>query len=344
MLITDFKDGLFKYEVKDYYAILGLPISASPKDIRLRYLKLAYQLHPDTNQSQTEENRDKASNILSKLVNPAYENLYKDKLRKECQLIFSQISMRLAPMANQITFSGEVSKKLLAQEANFEKLYKDLIEQVSKDQYQDLSKLSIKIGMLSELNMIYLIRQSQGGLSKVMSSSGTVEPEIAVSEPIITSAPTSSATSSAGATSVQSSETVQVKEEKEPVSRLEKLINSAKKHIEQYNPEAAIFDLREAVKEDANSAVAHAMLGSIYLEENNLPYGRIHVNKAVSLDKDNPTVKKAQEDLKKKEKKAGVKTEDKKTDVKASDKGKSKDKKDNKGKKEPPKIFGIRLW
>lgn len=110
MLISDLKGGLFKYEVKDYYAILGLPISASPKDIRLRYLKLAYQLHPDTNQAETRENREKASTILSKLVNPAYENLYKDKLRKECQLIFSEISMRLAPMAKEMTLSGEIPK------------------------------------------------------------------------------------------------------------------------------------------------------------------------------------------------------------------------------------------
>ncbi|MBD2393796.1 DnaJ domain-containing protein [Cyanobacterium aponinum FACHB-4101] len=336
MLISDLKGGLFKYEVKDYYAILGLPISASPKDIRLRYLKLAYQLHPDTNQAETKENREKASTILSKLVNPAYENLYKDKLRKECQLIFSEISMRLAPMAKEMTLSGEIPKKLLREEANFNKMYQDLIETLAKEQYQDLSKLAVKIGLLSELNMIYLVRQKQGELGKVMGGgSSNVEPKIAVSEPIITAAPEQS-----GNTGV--SQQVEEKEEKVPVSRLEKLINSAKNHIEQFNPDAALFDLREAVKIDANSAVAHAMLGSVYLLQNNLPYGRIHINKAVGIDSNNPTVKKAQEELKQKEKKSSTgKTDGKKTESKGSDKEKSKDKK---GKKEPPKIFGIPLW
>ncbi|WP_330204819.1 DnaJ domain-containing protein [Cyanobacterium sp. DS4] len=339
MLISDLKGGLFKYEVKDYYAILGLPISANPKDIRLRYLKLAYQLHPDTNQAETKENREKASTILSKLVNPAYENLYKDKLRKECQLIFSEISMRLAPMANEMTLSGEIPKKLLREEANFDKMYQDLIETLAKDQYQDLSKLALKIGLLSELNMIFLVRQKQGELGKVMGgASSNVEPKIAVSEPIITAAPGQS-----GNTGV--SQQVEEKEEKVPVSRLEKLINSAKNHIEQFNPDAALFDLREAVKIDANSAEAHAMLGSVYLLQNNLPYGRIHINKAVGLDSNDPTVKKAQEELKQKEKKSSAgKTDGKKTESKDSDKGKSKDKKDKKGKKEPPKIFGIPLW
>ncbi|PHV64342.1 DnaJ domain-containing protein [Cyanobacterium aponinum AL20118] len=336
MLISDLKGGLFKYEVKDYYAILGLPISANPKDIRLRYLKLAYQLHPDTNQAETKENREKASTILSKLVNPAYENLYKDKLRKECQLIFSEISMRLAPMAKEMTLSGEIPKKLLREEANFNKMYQDLIETLAKEQYQDLSKLAVKIGLLSELNMIYLVRQKQGELGKVMGgTSSNVEPKIAVSEPIITAAPEQSDNTGV-------SQQVEEKEEKVPVSRLEKLINSAKNHIEQFNPDAALFDLREAVKIDANSAVAHAMLGSVYLLQNNLPYGRIHINKAVGIDSNNPTVKKAQEELKQKEKKSSTgKTDGKKTESKGSDKEKSKDKK---GKKEPPKIFGIPLW
>lgn len=344
MLISDLKGGLFKYEVKDYYAILGLPISVNPKDIRLRYLKLAYQLHPDTNHSQTKEEKEKASNILSKLVNPAYENLYKDKLRKECQLIFAEISMRLAPTSSELTFNSEIAKKLWQEKANFEKTYRDFVEQLAKEQYQDLNKLAIKIGILSELNLVYLIRQKQEELGKVMGTSGKVEPRIAVAEPIITTAPSQSEMP----TSQQPiSEPVAVTQEKEPVSRLEKLINSAKNHIEQSNPEAAIFDLREAVKVDANSAIAHAMLGTLYLQQNNLPYGRIHINKAVSLDKNNPVVKKAQEDLKEKEKNkstGGSKTGDKKTESKGADKGKSKDGKDKKGKKEPPKIFGIPLW
>lgn len=342
MLISDLKGGLFKYEVKDYYAILGLPISANPKEIRLRYLKLAYQLHPDTNHSQTEEERQKASNILSKLVNPSYENLYKDKLRKECQLIFSEISMRLASMASEMSFNGEIAKKLWQEEANFEKTYQDFVEQLAKDQYRDLNKLPIKISMLSELNLIYLIRHKQGELSRIMGTSPSrVEPRIAVSEPIITTAPSQSEV--AGSTPV--SEPV-VKQEKAPISRLEKLINSAKSHMEQSNLEAAIFDLREAVKEDANSAIAHALLGSLYLQQNNIPYGRIHINKAVSLDKNEPTVKKALEYLKEKEKQgvSGGKKEEKKTVAKGADKGKSKDSKDKKEKKEPPKIFGIPLW
>ena len=304
MLISDFKHGLFKYEVKDYYSILGVPISADPKTIRVRYLKLAYQLHPDTNRAATKEEKDQASNILSKIVNPAYENLYKDKLRKECELIFAEIAQRLAPDFDKIILTSEIAKKLLQEDdQKLAQKYQELIEQIRKDQYQDFNKVLVRVGLLSELNMIYLVRQKQQELSQV----STVE---------------------------QSSQSDSPAVEKEPLTRLEKLILSAKKHIETVNYERALFDLREAVKLDANCAEAHALLGSVYLEQNNKTYGRIHINKAVSLDSSNPEVKKAQEKL------DAIENKGKKAQAKAS----KKSKKGGKDKKESPKIFGIRLW
>ncbi|MCS7147509.1 MAG: DnaJ domain-containing protein [Geminocystis sp.] len=321
MLISDLKGGLFQYDVKDYYAILGMPISASPKDIRLRYLKLAYQLHPDTNQSKSREEKALASSILSKLVNPAYENLYKDKLRRECQLIFSELAYRLAPEIDRITLSSELAKKLLKETTNLDKIYKEAVEKIAQEQYQDLSKLHLKIAILSELNLVYLLRQKREELGKIMGTTPTV------------TVPDSTTTVARAATPSPE------KQEKTPVSRLDKLIASAQKHLQENNLEAAMFDLREAVKLEPNSAMAHALLGSVYLKQGNLPYARIHINKALSLDANNPTVKQAQQELKEKDKTAAAKADAKKPDAK-KDKKEDKDKK----KKEPPKIFGIPLW
>ncbi len=321
MLISDLKGGLFQYDVKDYYAILGVPISATPKDIRLRYLKLAYQLHPDTNQSKSKEEKALASSILSKLVNPAYENLYKDKLRKECQLIFSELAYRLAPELDRITLSSELAKKLLKETTNLDKIYKEAVEKIAQDQYQDLSKLHLKIAILSELNLVYLLRQKREELGKIMGTTPTVA---------VSNSTTTGGTVAAAATE---------KQEKTPVSRIDKLIASAQKYIQENNLEAAMFDLREAVKLEPNNAIVHALLGSVYLQQGNLPYARIHINKAVSLDANNPTVKEAQQKLKEKDKTAAAKTDGKKTEAK-KDKKEDKDKK----KKEPPKIFGIPLW
>ncbi|NCO74690.1 MAG: DnaJ domain-containing protein [Cyanobacteria bacterium] len=344
MIISDLKHGLFKYEVKDYYAILGVPIDASAKDIRLRYLKIAYQLHPDTNRAQTQEEKQRASDILSKVVNAAYENLYKEKLRKECQLIMSEIGRRLATDAYKITIGSENAKKLLQEEKNTEKTYHEMIEKFASEQYQDLSKLSTKIALMSELNMVYLMSQKGKEMSKIMGVSS--QPKIVASEPIIIESTGNITTSGVNIDNPVENETAK----KPTVSRLDKLISSAKQHAEDENYEQGIMDLREAVKIDSNSSTVHGLLGSMYLKQNNLIYGRIHINKAMMLNGNDPIAKQAQQELKniEKEKKAksggasSVKSTTKDSKIpKSSEKSKDKD---GKGKKEAPKIFGIPLW
>ncbi len=358
MLISDFKHGLFKYEVKDYYAILGVPINQDPKEIRKRYLRLAYQLHPDTNQAKSKEEKDQASSILSKVLNPAYENLQKPKLRKECELILGEISKRLVDDINKITLNSEIAKKLL-QENSFpklDKIYNETITKICKDQYKDLNKIGVKVGLLSELNLIYLLRTKQNELSKSTGRKYNNAP-VATSPPSVISASAGSInqptvirenTQVNNETVAQPTQTSKQEETKkqEPVSRLQELINSAKRHLETANYEPAMFDLREAVKEDANSAVAHALLGKLYLEQRNKTYAKIHINKAVSLDKDNPEVKTAKEKLDKIENrgKKATKATDKKSAKKSGDSKKKGKKGDKKDKKEAPKIFGIPLW
>jgi DnaJ-class molecular chaperone len=65
---------------RDYYAILGVNRSASDKEIRSAYRKLARKLHPDVNPG------DKASETRFKEVNQAYEVLSDSEKRKKYDL------------------------------------------------------------------------------------------------------------------------------------------------------------------------------------------------------------------------------------------------------------------
>lgn len=65
------------YLEKDYYAVLGVPKSATAEEIKRAYRKLARQYHPDTNQG------DPAKEKKFKEVSEAYDVLSDSKRRKE---------------------------------------------------------------------------------------------------------------------------------------------------------------------------------------------------------------------------------------------------------------------
>jgi curved DNA-binding protein CbpA len=270
----DIENGLFKFDLTDYHAILGISLKAEGKDIRKRYLKIAQALHPDTCKAVSEADKRAANQLLSKLVNPAYENLSKDQNRREHQIILSQIGKRLAADNNQITIGSDSARELFQAQGNVESVYQNLLNAIAANQYASLKDVLMKIAQLSELNLVYLIlTQGQNITNNSQASSKVTTPPSTDS-------------------SFSNSETIApVSVPKNPYLR------RGQEYIDKNNYAKAVLELREGLKSNPNNAEIHSLLGYCYIQEKQFAMGRVHIKKALQLEPRNTIAKECQDIL-----------------------------------------------
>ena len=250
------EQGLFKYDVTDHHAILGVPLNADSKKVRQRYLKIAYILHPDTFQGKTDAEKKRANKILSKLVNPAYETLSKDSSRNEYLLVLSQMGQNIFPDLSSVTVATTEAQKLLQTSQNAELTYHKLLTPLIKEQYDDLEQVFDKIAKISELNLIYLMIQ-QGQEIKPKVRSKTVTPPSSASK--------------------ETKETPA----KETLSSIDASLRRARDYLKRNDTSQAIIELRATLKKEPNNSTCHGLLGLAYLKDNQQTMAKVHINKAL---------------------------------------------------------------
>lgn len=254
--------GLFKYDFIDYHAILCVRVDADANEIRKRYLKIARRLHPDSCAKAGDEEKRLASELLSKLVNPAYEHLHQDKNHAEHNAVLIQIGKRLAQDSASVELTTDNARQL-ASTPNFDGAYKSAISQVAKIQYNSLPQVVEAISQISELNLVYLMR-SGGKSLKSNSSTSTV----------------SSGSANTNTASTNNSAPPQPKED--PVfagymRRAQELI--AKNQLSQ-----ARVELQDAIKMKPNCSQCHSLIAVVYMKQNQIKMAKIHFDRALQLD------------------------------------------------------------
>lgn len=247
--------GLFRFEFTDHHAILGIPVDASKSEVRKRYLKIARRLHPDSNRSASEVDKEQANQLLSKLVNPAYEELSQDK--GEYLLSLKHLGKRLATEGGKLPVSGQTAKRLAQAGASLDNLYKSSVKNLASQQYESLAQALDTIGEISEFNLIYL--RLKGG-EKIGQPSLPEE------------------------TTKQKQPTESKPTPPPAASHLEKYLRRAEGYLAKNNFASAVLELREALKLDPNSSSCHSLLGYAYLKQNQAAMARVHINKALQLN------------------------------------------------------------
>ncbi|MEL6440368.1 MAG: DnaJ domain-containing protein [Cyanobacteria bacterium J06621_8] len=268
------KHGLFKLNITDHHAILGMSIDAEPKQIRLRYLKIAQQLHPDKCRSD-QAKKKQAGQILSKLVNPAYENLSRKTAFAEHQLVLVQVGKRLAENKEKITVKNPLAQELLKAKESPELIYPKLLKKLVVEQYQDLQTLNQIIGSISELNLIYLMLKGDRGVNRQINQVPAAKPKNK---------------SAVKAQKASPAKTSSVPEEPTTESRVTAFVNRAQQYISKGEFDRAITELKDALRIDPNHGLAHGVMGKAYLHKKQITMAKVHIAKAYKAAPHNQVV------------------------------------------------------
>jgi len=309
--------GLFNTDFTDYHAVLGVPVDAENKDIRKRYMRIAKKLHPDSSGINSEAEKQLANDLLSKLVNPAYEKLSTEKERTEHGVMLrlkGQQAMQQPQMIEQL--QSELARQL-AQASELEQTYKKALEHLAAQQYEVLDRMQELTGEISELNLVYLMRAQSNG--------ATVNP----------TKPAAAATASQ-APAEKKTEQPLARKKPPKKSPVEDYYRRAEELVEKENLAGAILELRDGLKLEPTNSKCHSLLGEIYLQQEQRTMAKVHINKALEL---NPKDEKALAAKKKLEKLKAKKPAAANSSGKSSGKSGKKSESDGGG----ITIFGIKF-
>jgi curved DNA-binding protein CbpA len=249
----------------DYHSILGVSIEAEVKEIRKSYLKIARRLHPDSGLAVSESDRLLADQLLSKLVNPAWEKLSQEKSRVDHVLIL-KLKGQSARRNDSIEVLGSLAKQLMTAN-NPDYFYRTALQDLSDRQYEQFDQAIELTAQISELNLVYLMRREANGES--------VEPKPQLFTTATHTATPASETPAAPAVA---------KEE----SIAEQYYRRAEGFMARGNYAQATLELRDALKNEPNNSRCHSLMGMVYLRQNQGTMAKIHFNKALSVNPQDP--------------------------------------------------------
>ncbi|MGB0563324.1 MAG: J domain-containing protein [Spirulinaceae cyanobacterium] len=271
------KHGLFQYDLTDHHAILGVAVTSDPGAVRKRYLKLARLLHPDSLRDASEAEKRQANELLSKLVNPAYEVL-KGKTRNEHQIILEQTGKRLASEGGTPSLNSEIAQSYLKSGGDPGSNYNKALQAVAKQQYKSIKEAIATIETLSELNLVYLMKQGGKGVRNAAAPKATASSTA--------SGPSTAGRPAAGQTAGRPG--AAPPPPPAAASPVERYVARAQEYIQKNNFAKAVLELRDGLKLDPQNSTCHALLGMAYLKQDQVSMAKVHVTKALQSNPKEP--------------------------------------------------------
>jgi curved DNA-binding protein CbpA len=263
--------GLFTSDFSDCYAILGVPVDVDPKDIRKGYLKIARRLHPDSSSLSSDSDRQLASQLLSKLVNPAWEKLSQEKNRTDYNVLVKMKGQSASRDRSQSISVGSIAQQLLTAN-NPDFYYRTAVTDLANKQFEHLDQSIDIIGQLSELNLVYLVRKEESGEYTISST----RPLYTVGARVTDVPPAARDTASINRATAANPYN------REPMG--EPYLRRAEGYFKKGDYVQTIRELRDGLAIDPKHGRCHSLLGMAYLNQKQPTMAKIHFNKALEID------------------------------------------------------------
>ncbi len=241
--------GLGQYTTNDYFAALGVPLTADGTQIRQRYTTLAKMLHPDV----CRQDAERACQYFAKLVSPAYAAIGPAKPRGEYQTLMRLIGKQLLKKNQPIVPTFPTTQRYVAMPTlpNYERMVQSLAE----SQYTFLDRVMTVCEQLSELNLFY-----------VLFTEGYVP-----SEPVTPPAPAPT-------------QPIQKVEAETAPSSLAAALAQAEGYIQAQEWDKALTLLRQLLPQHSNNSQVHTLLGLVYWNKKVLGMAKVSFQQALKLD------------------------------------------------------------
>ncbi|PSN13372.1 molecular chaperone DnaJ [filamentous cyanobacterium CCP5] len=263
----------------DPYALLGLSVAADERRILKRYRTVAKQLHPDALMHVAPELRQFATQVLPKLVNPAYQRLKQDKSRNEV-LAMLRFKVRRLSRDQPLNPTGEQSKQLLkVPEPEVDVFYEQAVDRLCDRQYESVANFESCTQQLSELNLVYL-RRKMGAPVIREKRTGLIATSSVPTAPASPSDAPSDGKSASG------------------LMYAERHYSRAQEYLKGKNVQAAIQELKDALKIDPQNSSYHCLIGQAYLLSKLTGMAKVHFKQALRLNPKNAVALKYAQQLK----------------------------------------------
>ena len=262
----------------DPFALIGVSVSADEKRIAKRYRQVAKQLHPDAlSGGRGDGGMDEAiaAQVIARIVNPSYQKLKHDKSRQE---ILANIRFRVIRLVRTEKLLPTFPSSIHLAEAEDEGvdiLYEQALSKLAESQFQTLDELHTHSLEISQLNLIFLSRRLEN-LSIWPKRIG-----------LISAAVTPTAVASVVANAELATANPPAKKLEQPeINYAQKHTVRAKTYLTQQNYEAAVQELREAIKISPQNPELHSMIGQAYYRQKLLGMAKTHFRQALNLKPD----------------------------------------------------------